>query len=918
MQGAAAVVVASTLAVVYAGTATRSSAAYSPKATVAPVITGVAEVGRELSCTPGTWQRNPNAYTISWENSPTGTTWTPVAPGSPYVVDATDQGDLLRCRVTAANARGSGQAISSTVGPVPIPNPLLIVSDTFTDADDTNLSAHTGEVGATWTKHPSLARDTFITGNRARGDGNTGRSRYYASAVPIGADYDVEAVLNWAGPNASTDLTAIWGRLSTTVDTGYQARWSTSIGPGWELVKVVTGVATRLGSVYVDAPTASETRTVRYEMRGCEHKVYVQAVLRISATDCSITAAGRVGVGTKTSTATLGVHIDAVQAVLPSPTPPECADGIDNADAEDALIDLNDPGCEDSNDNDEFNEPLPQCSNGIDDDGDLAIDFPADTGCVNANEDDETAPPVFICSDGLDNDSDGDTDFPADIGCANAQDADEFNAPVALCADGLDNDSPADGLIDFGTGPTNDPGCTDALDNDEFDVPPPPEPQEGLAQLWMDPNGGTCTRFTAASEYVDAAACGPFNSAYAACQSGDNIKMVAGTYPPGFIPWRATHAAYTNRCVFESAAPPGEEVLINGGANGSSIRSLWIEAENIEFRGVGSGTANQGGRGNLRLGNTTLDLGAQITYKNNSGTANDCQGNGTWADNVALNGLVMRTVTVTCASNITVQNSSITGCAGDCQPIMSDGPVNGRLLNFSWLNNVTSGFLREPCDVPNENAGCAHSNCLFLTAGHGTTNIRGNHFAECVVNDLQFKITGVGTFTGTVNVDSNFFAKQCGNGNPCGSIPTTSTLIINVSACGTTPGCSNFNYRFNTFYGGCGIETLYAVNGTNRKIYGNVCIGDDMWTCDPASTTYGYNIASSGSTCAATDLISTVSLVSAVNFAQPPTSNDFHLAVGASAADNFVPVGFLDGCPVDYDGETRPTGANCDAGADER
>jgi hypothetical protein len=39
------------------------------------------------------------------------------------------------------------------------------------------------------------------------------------------------------------------------------------------------------------------------------------------------------------------------------------------------------------------------------------------------------APPVRACSDGIDNDGDALVDFPADPGCANAKDRDEFNEP---------------------------------------------------------------------------------------------------------------------------------------------------------------------------------------------------------------------------------------------------------------------------------------------------------------------------------------------------------------------------------------------------------------------------------------------------------------------------------------------------------
>jgi subtilisin family serine protease len=80
------------------------------------------------------------------------------------------------------------------------------------------------------------------------------------------------------------------------------------------------------------------------------------------------------------------------------------------------------------------------------------------------------APPPAACSNGLDDDGDGLVDFPADPGCSGASDTDEFNAPApppAACSNGLDDDG--DGLVDYPA----DPGCTSATDNDEFNFPPP-------------------------------------------------------------------------------------------------------------------------------------------------------------------------------------------------------------------------------------------------------------------------------------------------------------------------------------------------------------------------------------------------------------------------------------------------------------
>ena len=69
--------------------------------------------------------------------------------------------------------------------------------------------------------------------------------------------------------------------------------------------------------------------------------------------------------------------------------------------------------------------PRRACENGLDDDGDGAIDL-ADPGCARAGDDDESdpaAPPS--CADGLDNDGDGAIDYPLDLECLAAGSAAE-------------------------------------------------------------------------------------------------------------------------------------------------------------------------------------------------------------------------------------------------------------------------------------------------------------------------------------------------------------------------------------------------------------------------------------------------------------------------------------------------------------
>lgn len=94
------------------------------------------------------------------------------------------------------------------------------------------------------------------------------------------------------------------------------------------------------------------------------------------------------------------------------------------------------------------------CGDGLDDDGDGAVDL-QDPGCVDAQDGFETDARV-ACDDGFDSDGDGLVDWPDDPGCADLRGLYENPA----CDDGLDNDG--DGTLDWdgaGVGAA-DPQCT--------------------------------------------------------------------------------------------------------------------------------------------------------------------------------------------------------------------------------------------------------------------------------------------------------------------------------------------------------------------------------------------------------------------------------------------------------------------------
>jgi len=81
---------------------------------------------------------------------------------------------------------------------------------------------------------------------------------------------------------------------------------------------------------------------------------------------------------------------------------------------------------------------LPQCMDGIDNDGDGKIDYPDDPGCTSPNQDSEvddcpSGPNCPECGNGIDDDGNGLIDYPDDPGCESASDPIEFTENPEAC-----------------------------------------------------------------------------------------------------------------------------------------------------------------------------------------------------------------------------------------------------------------------------------------------------------------------------------------------------------------------------------------------------------------------------------------------------------------------------------------------------
>ncbi|HEX8629218.1 MAG TPA: LamG domain-containing protein, partial [Catenuloplanes sp.] len=174
-----------------------------------------------------------------------------------------------------------------------------VSADTFTNATNgTVLSSHTGETDATWTR---WAGDTITAFTTTTSPGTLRKSNvaggvtYYASAVPPSADYQVEADV--VVKSTAVASIGVVGRLSTSATGGgtyYLARYD-KVTAAWQLLKVVNGTATVLGTAYAQT-LAVGTYRLKLTLKGTSLALAVDGVDRVTATDAAIAAAGQAGV----------------------------------------------------------------------------------------------------------------------------------------------------------------------------------------------------------------------------------------------------------------------------------------------------------------------------------------------------------------------------------------------------------------------------------------------------------------------------------------------------------------------------------------------------------------------------------------------------------------------------------------------
>lgn len=115
-----------------------------PFNTVAPVISGTAQVGAILAATSGTWNDDGSPmFSYVWQDSPDGITgWGNISTGNLYSIEDSRQNEYIQCVVTNTDSGGSASATSNILGPVTSP-PIVGLSLTPHPVRSVNLTSDT-------------------------------------------------------------------------------------------------------------------------------------------------------------------------------------------------------------------------------------------------------------------------------------------------------------------------------------------------------------------------------------------------------------------------------------------------------------------------------------------------------------------------------------------------------------------------------------------------------------------------------------------------------------------------------------------------------------------------------------------------------------------------------------------------------
>lgn len=402
------------------------------------------------------------------------------------------------------------------------------------------------------------------------------------------------------------------------------------------------------------------------------------------------------------------------------------------------------------------------------------------------------------------------------------------------------------------------------------------QPAEGTANLWVDTNGGTCTRNSSPAAYSDAAACSSLAAAHTAASAGDLVLVKGGTYGAQTL----TADKGSPHVVFQEAS--GETVDIDQNTGSFDITSdLKVSP----------------GAGNV----TFKDMHAEAFY------ADDCTGAKT---SVTLVNMDLEYINLQRAIDFSFIGGDIgpthADAVNDAHPLVNDcGGATSNLNRGLLFDGVL--FHDATTDGPS-----FHTECLLVTGADGDGSmgsgmtIRDSTFSNCDSTGAFFitRWNNCGNELNDVLLENNFFLLD----NTGDFQPSWLQMENNVNGfyfinntwaraavdfdSSSNNGCGypEYSIHFYSNYGKLGIENI----GTNP------CTGDgNVWVT--------YVVTSDVCTGEGSPHGGSLEVVD--------EETDLHLAGGSFAIDNGDAT---QNASTDIDGETRPLGSGFDAGADEK
>ncbi len=396
---------------------------------------------------------------------------------------------------------------------------------------------------------------------------------------------------------------------------------------------------------------------------------------------------------------------------------------------------------------------------------------------------------------------------------------------------------------------------------------------DGTANLWVDSNGGTCTRQASPAPYVDAAACSSFSAAASAVSSGDTVRVVSGSYGSQSVTRTglARDASFSNN--------------VNFIADGS-----------VTIAGLSVGSGSQSTYGGINFDGFHSTGGPALQ----------------WVQDVRLSNFEANDQTyVSNSQYVKFQSYTV-------QPEGWPNPSSAPFAN-GWgfgIAQQTSGAAATPSDITWD--------------GVIVRGVRATQAADHPDGVFMWRGGGVSTATQWTNFtmrNSLFYDNECINWRYNDANPVTVTFENNFfdSSVNGISGCGYYSisvasetgtYRNNTVRGGIQVrEGDCAANcGAVRTWRSNILLGgwSNSGCGDLSGDTWNKNMLDGSNRCSTNDTNTTTGALAFVGGSTYP--NTMFLQAGSVAVDAGDSGSYP---PTDYLGHARPAGNAPDVGAYE-